>query len=165
MIVCPRRKSPAKTNFPNQPENAAAKNRDPDNAGRARADTLTCRRSHRRTKNSVSGFTKEKTSRDLVGLLVAGVSVAHQKLYRAACGISCAHWRNPLWTIILNDKFGDWNLPSHRSHHPCMKIATVIARVLLGLIFVIFGSNAFLHFLPMPPLPQGLAGDFLQSVF
>jgi len=31
-----------------------------------------------------------------------------------------------------------------------MKIATAIARVLLGLIFVMFGSNAFLHFLPMP---------------
>ena len=44
-----------------------------------------------------------------------------------------------------------------------MKIATVIARVLLGLIFVIFGSNAFLHFLPMPPLPQGLAGEYLHA--
>jgi putative oxidoreductase len=46
-----------------------------------------------------------------------------------------------------------------------MKIVTVIARVLLGLIFVIFGSNAFLHFLPMPPLPQGLAGDFMRVFF
>jgi putative oxidoreductase len=46
-----------------------------------------------------------------------------------------------------------------------MKIATVIARILLGLIFVIFGSNAFLHFLPMPPLPQGLAGDFMRVFF
>src|SRR5437879_12506260 len=44
-----------------------------------------------------------------------------------------------------------------------MKIATVIARVLLGLIFVFFGSNAFLHFLPMPPLPQGLAGLYLKA--
>src|SRR6059058_416938 len=49
-------------------------------------------------------------------------------------------------------------------HHCCvMKIATVIARVLLGLIFVFFGSNAFLHFLPMPPLPQGLAGLYLKA--
>ena len=45
-----------------------------------------------------------------------------------------------------------------------MKIATVIARVVLGLIFVVFGSNAFLHFIPMPP-PQGLAGDFLKALF
>ena len=41
-----------------------------------------------------------------------------------------------------------------------MKVATIIARVLLGLIFVVFGSNAFLHFIPMPPLPQNLAGDY-----
>src|SRR5213083_3100388 len=44
-----------------------------------------------------------------------------------------------------------------------MKILTIIARVLLGLIFVFFGSNAFLHFLPMPPLPQGLAGLYLKA--
>jgi uncharacterized membrane protein YphA (DoxX/SURF4 family) len=43
-----------------------------------------------------------------------------------------------------------------------MKIATIIARILLGLIFVVFGSNAFLHFIPMPPLPQNLAGDYLR---
>src|ERR1700730_13815515 len=41
-----------------------------------------------------------------------------------------------------------------------MKILTIIARVLLGLIFVVFGSNAFLHFIPMPPPPPTLAGDF-----
>ena len=44
-----------------------------------------------------------------------------------------------------------------------MKILTIIARVLLGLIFVFFGSNGFLHFLPMPPLPQGVTGEFLHS--
>lgn len=43
-----------------------------------------------------------------------------------------------------------------------MKIATVIARILLGLVFVVFGSNAFLHFIPMPPLPQNLAGDYTR---
>jgi putative oxidoreductase len=41
-----------------------------------------------------------------------------------------------------------------------MKIAVLIARVLLGLIFVIFGLNGFLQFIPSPPLPTGLAGDF-----
>src|SRR5712692_5745537 len=44
-----------------------------------------------------------------------------------------------------------------------MKILTVIARIFLGLVFVFFGSNAFLHFLPMPPLPQGLAGLYLKA--
>jgi putative oxidoreductase len=46
-----------------------------------------------------------------------------------------------------------------------MKLATTIARILLGLIFLVFGSNAFLRFLPMPPLPQDLAGDFLKVFF
>ena len=31
-----------------------------------------------------------------------------------------------------------------------MKIVTIIARVLLGLIFVVFGLNIFLLFIPMP---------------
>jgi putative oxidoreductase len=43
-----------------------------------------------------------------------------------------------------------------------MKIATIIARILLGLIFVVFGSNFFLHFIPMPPPPPGLAGDYFK---
>ena len=46
-----------------------------------------------------------------------------------------------------------------------MKIATIVTRILLGLIFVVFGSNAFLHFLPMPPLPQGVAGEYLHAFF
>jgi putative oxidoreductase len=46
-----------------------------------------------------------------------------------------------------------------------MKIATIIARTLLGLIFAVFGSNAFLHFIPMPPPPAGLAGDFFKALF
>src|SRR6476660_252906 len=46
-----------------------------------------------------------------------------------------------------------------------MKVATVVARILLGLIFVVFGSNAFLHFLPMPPLPQGVTGEYLHAFF
>jgi uncharacterized membrane protein YphA (DoxX/SURF4 family) len=43
-----------------------------------------------------------------------------------------------------------------------MKILTIIARMLLGLGFVVFGSNAFLHFIPMPPIPQTLAGDYTR---
>ena len=44
-----------------------------------------------------------------------------------------------------------------------MQIVTIIARVLLGLIFFVFGSNAFLHFIPMPPPPPGLAGEYLHA--
>lgn len=35
-----------------------------------------------------------------------------------------------------------------------MKIVTIIARILLGLIFVVFGLNGFLHFIHLPP-PSG----------
>ena len=45
-----------------------------------------------------------------------------------------------------------------------MKVAVLIARILLGLIFVVFGLNAFLHFLPSPP-PPGAAGQFAGLLF
>jgi putative oxidoreductase len=41
-----------------------------------------------------------------------------------------------------------------------MRIAALIARILLGLIFFVFGLNGFLHFIPTGPLPSGLAGQF-----
>jgi putative oxidoreductase len=44
-----------------------------------------------------------------------------------------------------------------------MKYAIIIARILLGLLFVVFGSNAFLHFIPMPPM-QGQAGAFIGAL-
>jgi putative oxidoreductase len=45
-----------------------------------------------------------------------------------------------------------------------MKIASTIARYLLGLIFLTFGLNGFLHFIPMPA-PTGVAGQFLGALF
>jgi len=42
-----------------------------------------------------------------------------------------------------------------------MKIVALIARILLGLVFFVFGLNGFLNFIPQPPLPTGLAGQFL----
>jgi uncharacterized membrane protein YphA (DoxX/SURF4 family) len=45
-----------------------------------------------------------------------------------------------------------------------MKIAGLICQILLGIVFVVFGSNAFLHFIPMPP-PTGQAGAFLGAMF
>ena len=45
-----------------------------------------------------------------------------------------------------------------------MKIATIITRVLLGLVFVVFGSNIFLHFIPMPPQNPSLATDFSKAL-
>jgi hypothetical protein len=45
-----------------------------------------------------------------------------------------------------------------------MKIVTIIARMLLGLMFFVFGLNPFLKFLPMPQL-EGVWGQFLGALF
>ena len=45
-----------------------------------------------------------------------------------------------------------------------MKTAFTIARFLIGLMFVVFGLNGFLHFIPQPPPPAGLAGQFLGAL-
>ena len=46
-----------------------------------------------------------------------------------------------------------------------MRIVFVIARILLGLAFVVLGLNAFLNFLNMGPPPTGLAGQFMSALF
>ena len=47
-----------------------------------------------------------------------------------------------------------------------MKILIAIVRTLLGLIFVVFGLNGFLHFIHMPPPPAGSsAAMFFEAVF
>jgi putative oxidoreductase len=42
-----------------------------------------------------------------------------------------------------------------------MRITALIARILLGLIFFVFGLNGFLHFIPMGPMPTGLSGQYI----
>ena len=59
-----------------------------------------------------------------------------------------------------------WSFPRStcRRDHVGMKILTNLSRFLLGFIFLVFGLNGFLHFIPMPP-PSGVAGQFLGSMF
>ena len=45
-----------------------------------------------------------------------------------------------------------------------MKTTTVIARFLLGITFLVFGLNGFLHFIPSSP-PSGTAGQFVGALF
>jgi uncharacterized membrane protein YphA (DoxX/SURF4 family) len=45
-----------------------------------------------------------------------------------------------------------------------MKIAVLVARVLLGLMFLVFGLNGFLNFLHMP-MPPGPAGQYMGVLF
>ena len=46
-----------------------------------------------------------------------------------------------------------------------MKTATIIIRVVLGLIFVTFGLDMFLNFIHMPPPPEGPAREFMTALF
>jgi putative oxidoreductase len=45
-----------------------------------------------------------------------------------------------------------------------MRIASVIARYLAGLIFLVMGLNGFLHFIPLPP-PEGVAAQFMGALY
>src|SRR5229473_2617896 len=45
-----------------------------------------------------------------------------------------------------------------------MKILTMIARLLLGLVFFVLGLNGLLNFLSMGPMPSGLAGQFVGAL-
>jgi putative oxidoreductase len=45
-----------------------------------------------------------------------------------------------------------------------MKIAALIARILLGLVFVVFGANGLHPFLPMPDMPPSVAKDFVMAI-
>ena len=45
-----------------------------------------------------------------------------------------------------------------------MKITSIIARYLLGLIFTVFGLNGFLNFIHQPPTTNPLTVQFLTSV-
>ena len=46
-----------------------------------------------------------------------------------------------------------------------MKILATIARYLLALIFLVFGLNGFLHFIPQPPPPSELAQQYFTVMF
>jgi putative oxidoreductase len=45
-----------------------------------------------------------------------------------------------------------------------MKITGVIARYLMGVIFVFFGANHLFNFLPSGPIPAGPAGEFMHGM-
>ena len=45
-----------------------------------------------------------------------------------------------------------------------MRTASAIARYLAGMIFLVFGLNGFLNFIPLPP-PGGIAGQFMGAMY
>ncbi len=50
--------------------------------------------------------------------------------------------------------------PAPKERLGIVKIVVLAARILLGLAFLIFGLNGFLHFFPAPPM-SGLVATFL----
>jgi uncharacterized membrane protein YphA (DoxX/SURF4 family) len=46
-----------------------------------------------------------------------------------------------------------------------MKIVVLIARILLGLVFLVFGANKIVPFMPSGPMPAGAAGQFMGALF
>jgi putative oxidoreductase len=45
-----------------------------------------------------------------------------------------------------------------------MRTVPTIARYLAGVIFLVFGLNGFLNFIPLPP-PVGVAGQFMGAIY
>ena len=45
-----------------------------------------------------------------------------------------------------------------------MKTASVVARYLAGVIFLVMGLNGFVRFIPLPP-PSGIAGQFMGALY
>src|SRR5580692_7855549 len=51
-----------------------------------------------------------------------------------------------------------------RTTRAIARYAPTVARVLLGVVFFVFGLNGFLHFIPQPP-PPAPAGAFFSALF
>ena len=51
-----------------------------------------------------------------------------------------------------------------QKENPVMRIVSAIARYLAGVIFLVFGLNGFLSFIPLPP-PEGIAGQFMGALY
>jgi putative oxidoreductase len=46
-----------------------------------------------------------------------------------------------------------------------MRVAGIVARILLGLVFLVFGLDKFVVFIPQGPMPPGAAGQFMGALF
>src|SRR3989442_12663612 len=52
----------------------------------------------------------------------------------------------------------------HLKGEPVMRTVSAISRYLAGVIFLVFGLNGFLNFIPLPP-PEGIAGQFMGALY
>src|ERR1700680_5320518 len=51
-----------------------------------------------------------------------------------------------------------------KKENPVMRIVSLIAQYLPGVIFLVMGLNGFLNFIPLP-LPGGTAGQFMSALY
>src|ERR1700692_1477361 len=51
-----------------------------------------------------------------------------------------------------------------KKENTVMRIVSLIAQYLAGVIFLVMGLNGFLNFIPLPP-PGGVAGQFMGALF
>ncbi len=51
-----------------------------------------------------------------------------------------------------------------QNNNTLLRYATVMAKVILGVGFLVFGANGFLHFLPVLPLASASAQSFLGTL-
>src|SRR6476661_10681559 len=65
---------------------------------------------------------------------------------------------------MLRQETWSFSRSTCQTDHIGMKILIKVSRFLLGFIFLVFGLNGFLHFIPMPPA-SGVAGQFLGAMF
>jgi putative oxidoreductase len=70
--------------------------------------------------------------------------------------------------FAADDNAAQYPEPGVNSDSVCreiqMKIASLSARILLGVIFFIFGLNGFVHFITIPPV-EGIASQFMGALF
>ena len=68
---------------------------------------------------------------------------------------------------VLVSKYGGTEIKLDGKEYKILNaedVLAVIARVLLGLPFVVFGANGLFHFMPTPPPSPGHAGEFIGGL-
>jgi putative oxidoreductase len=56
------------------------------------------------------------------------------------------------------------SLAQTKTSSKAVRITAIVSRILLGLLFVVFGLNGFLNFIPQGAPPEGAAGAFLGGL-
>jgi uncharacterized membrane protein YphA (DoxX/SURF4 family) len=93
--------------------------------------------------------------------------VLRHSCFAATVRPTTATWRSRVWLATLAPPLAG-NPPLERNAKLTMQAVInkvpAAARILLGLIFTVFGLNGFLNFIPMGPMADDAAGAFLGAL-